>query len=611
MKRCDYLMRLVVVLIAVACMMSMLTACGGKGDRHECTYGANVTKVVGTSAKCTETKHTCTGCGKTEVVSVTNKHSYSVTDPQVVYKGEEATGYKQTYTCSVCKYSRTEWLSDTEIKDAGLPSIEELNAKHVWTQTESEATKAEYEAYLGHEDTVSVDKGYIATYWKTVRSCSHCNETETVVQRRDVVDPDYKPESGEGSETITPIPDDNPGVVECEHQYEQKVTAPKCEVKGYTQYTCSKCGKSYTADYTEATGHKMSNWKTTDATCTKAGSKTRSCANCSKVETETIAAKGHSYGSWSTTKNATCDTNGVKTRKCSKCGNEETQTIAATGHNWDEGKVTTTPTSCSDMGIKTYTCQTCGKTKTEQIKGNHTFGDWHWEEYTYTQDGVSRVSHRKARYCTACGYKETDGTPHHYCARGSDNHVVTTVKAGTCSTKAIMRSTCKVCGWYVEYEGSKGKCNWVDKEVHLSDYGPYTNELDATVSECTGCGDKAIVYHKGEGWSDYNRYRVSLSVNSGNAYMAQPQDDNFAAYDHPTWQMVRRDFVYDSNGYVKQFTLYWWYNGSRYSQVIKCGEGEMEAWFAEYGLSATSANSHYQIRVYGTEVRPYKISYTG
>jgi len=356
--------------------------------------------------------------------------------------------------------------------------------------------------------------------------------------------------------------------------------------------------------------HNWSNWTTKkEATCTADGSEERTCSKCGEKE-QRAATTGHTMGSWSTTKKATCDTNGVKTRKCSKCGHEETQTIAATGHNWDSGKGTATPTSCSDMGIKTYTCQTCGKTKTEQIKGNHTFGEWKWEEYTFKHSsGGTYTSHRKYRTCTKCGYKETSGSDH-ICQKGSDNHTVTTVKAGTCTTKATMRSTCKVCGWYVEYEGKKGQCNWVDKKVHLSDYGPYTNELDATVSECSSCGDKAITYHRGEGWSDYNRYRLSLSVNSGSAYMAQPQDDNFAAYEHPTWQMVRRDFVYDSEGYVKQFTVYWWYNGTRYSQVIKCGAGEIEAWFAEYGLQGGSGY-HHTLRVYGTEIRPYQVSWTG
>lgn len=367
-----------------------------------------------------------------------------------------------------------------------------------------------------------------------------------------------------------------------------------------------------TADETDACAHKWSNWNTTSATCTANGSKSRTCANCSEKESEVIPALGHSYGSWSTTKKATCDSNGTKTRKCSTCGNTETQTIAATGHNWDSGKVTTTPTSCSDMGIRTYTCKACGRTKTEQIKGNHTFGEWTYEEYDWTNEyGGVQVSHRKVRVCTKCGYKETDGTPGHYCAKGSSNHTVTTVKEGTCTTKATMRSTCKICGWYVEYEGKKGSCNWVDKEVHLSDYGAYTNELDATVSECTSCGTKSVVYHKGEGWSDYNRYYVNPNITQGSAYSMMPVTDDFDLVDNPTWQTVRRDFVNDSNGYVKQFTLYWWYNGSRYSQVIKCGEGEIEAWFAEYGLTATSANSTYTIKIFGSYAQPYKISYTG
>lgn len=690
------LMRFVVALVAIVCLMSMLTACGGEDDHHDCTFGADVISNVGTSAECTSTTRTCTICGEKEVVS-NAAHKYQVSDPQVVYDGDVAKGYQQTHTCEVCNYSYDRWLKDAEISDAGLPSIGELNAKHVWTQTESEATKAEYDAYLtqvGKTDNVPVDTGYIALYYKITRSCSHCNETEICVERRDVVDPNYtpddKPDTPEDPQPTEPtIPDSNTGDKECQHEYQSKVTAPTCTDKGYTQYTCSKCDKSYTSDYVNANGHKYGSWKTTNPTCTKDGSKSRNCANCGKTEKETLKATGHTYGSWSTTKQATCsatgvkerkcstcnyvqketlptlshsygswtttkqatcgakgeksrtcatcgktetqaiaalehkygswsttkaatcDTNGTKSRKCANCGKTETQSIAATSHVWDGGKVTTTPTSCSAMGIKTYTCTKCGKTKTEQVKGNHTFGDWKYEEYTYKQDGVDRPSHRKVRACTKCGYKEYGNTPDHSCKQGSKNHTITTVKEGTCTTKAKMRSTCKICGWYVEYDGKKGECNWVDKEVHLSDYGAYTNELDATVSECKSCGDRAVAYHKGKGWSDYNRYRLSLSVNSGTAYMAQPANDNFDAYNHPTWQMVRRDFKYDSDGYVKQFTVYWHdTSGNRYSQVIKCGDGELEAWFAEYGLE-TNPGYHHTIRVSGNKIIPYKVSWTG
>jgi hypothetical protein len=74
--------------------------------------------------------------------------------------------------------------------------------------------------------------------------------------------------------------------------------------------------------------------------------------------------------------------------------------------------------------------------------------------------------------------------------------------------------------------------------------------------------------------------------------------------------MVERDFKYDSDGYVKQYTQYWWYNGSRYSQVIKCGKGELEAWFAEYGLTGGDG-CRYSLKVSGTKIVPYKISWTG
>lgn len=42
------------------------------------------------------------------------------------------------------------------------------------------------------------------------------------------------------------------------------------------------------------------------------------------------------------------------------------KTIPALGHKWDEGKVTTEPTTTS-AGVKTFTCIVCGNTKAEGI----------------------------------------------------------------------------------------------------------------------------------------------------------------------------------------------------------------------------------------------------
>lgn len=54
---------------------------------------------------------------------------------------------------------------------------------------------------------------------------------------------------------------------------------------------------------------------------------------------------------------------------CSDCGGEvsrETKTIKAPGHKWDEGKVTTQPTTAKE-GVKTFTCTVCQATKVEPI----------------------------------------------------------------------------------------------------------------------------------------------------------------------------------------------------------------------------------------------------
>ena len=43
-----------------------------------------------------------------------------------------------------------------------------------------------------------------------------------------------------------------------------------------------------------------------------------------------------------------------------------TEAIEKLAHTWDEGKVTTEPTTKAE-GVKTYTCTVCGETKTEAI----------------------------------------------------------------------------------------------------------------------------------------------------------------------------------------------------------------------------------------------------
>ncbi len=74
------------------------------------------------------------------------------------------------------------------------------------------------------------------------------------------------------------------------HSYNAVVTQPTCTEGGYTTYTCSRCGNSYTGENTAATGHSYGAWSvTTGATLSSAGSEERVCSNnSSHKETRTV-----------------------------------------------------------------------------------------------------------------------------------------------------------------------------------------------------------------------------------------------------------------------------------------------------------------------------------
>ena len=113
------------------------------------------------------------------------------------------------------------------------------------------------------------------------------------------------------------------------HKYQSVVTAPTCTEKGYTTYTCAICEDSYVADEVAALGHDLVTDAGIAVTCTESGL--------------------------------------TEGKHCSRCDYKiERQAIAALGHVWDEGKVTTAPTTEKE-GVKTFTCTRCSTTKTEPI----------------------------------------------------------------------------------------------------------------------------------------------------------------------------------------------------------------------------------------------------
>jgi pullulanase len=202
----------------------------------------------------------------------------------------------------------------------------------------------------------------------------------------------------------------------CEHVYETVITAPTCTKPGYTTYTCTLCGNSYTGDETELAEHSYGedglceacgavNPDTciheyedvvTNPTCTEPGFTTHTCQLCgnSYVDTETEPA-GHDFG-----------TDGI----CGNCGE-----LQGCAHEYEY--ITVEPT-CTEPGSVTGTCTLCGDVQTEETPAlGHSYGE----------DGI----------CTVCGGKDTENCEHEY--------IKTTVTA-SCTEPGGDKYTCSKCG---------------------------------------------------------------------------------------------------------------------------------------------------------------------
>lgn len=97
-------------------------------------------------------------------------------------------------------------------------------------------------------------------------------------------------ESGAAPDAQPPIADDGHT-----HVYNGEVTAPTCTEDGFTTYTCTLCGDSYTDSPVSALGHDYVE-AFTPATCTEPGVSTFTCSRCQKqYNTSGTPPLGHDY----------------------------------------------------------------------------------------------------------------------------------------------------------------------------------------------------------------------------------------------------------------------------------------------------------------------------
>ena len=291
-------------------------------------------------------------------------------------------------------------------------------------------------------------------------------------------------------------------VAVCNHEYDKVVTDPTCTEKGYTTYTCKKCGDSYTGDYTEPLGHEFGEWETVkEATEDEAGLEKRSCKRCGEEETREIPRKehehvytetvtaptctekgyttftckcgnsyvgnytdalGHDFGEWETVQEATETETGLAKRSCKRCKEEETKSIPTTDHVHKYTEVVTEPT-CTEKGYTTYTCA-CGDSYVDTYT-NALGHDYEEKVFPPTcQNGGHSLF-----LCRRCGDAYmgnfTDPSEHSY---------VDTIVKPTCDVQGYTLHTCSACG-------NEYRDHYVESLGH--DYGEWKVTKEATETE--------------------------------------------------------------------------------------------------------------------------------
>ena len=299
------------------------------------------------------------------------------------------TGIK-TYTCTVCKTTKTE-----EIPATGTHKNTELrNVK--------EATCTE-EGYTG--DTYCKDCG------SKIASGQKVNKTEHTW---------------------------NSGVV---------TTPPTCIERGVKTYTCIVCKTTKIQLGKEGANKNLHKWDagtvTKAATCTEAGIKTYTCTLCAATKTEEFPATGnHQNTELRNTKEASCTAEGYTGDiYCKDCGVklQPGKTIAKKAHTWDAG-VITTPATCTEKGVKTYTCTSCGGIKTNELPST---GHKQKEVRNKKAATCMQSGYTGDTYCKDCGKKLSSGKTIAKLAHKWDAGVIT--QEATCTEEGIKTYTCTVC----------------------------------------------------------------------------------------------------------------------------------------------------------------------
>ena len=338
---------------------TLCDTCGTNLCVHETTEVKDAAQ-----ATCTENGYTgdtvCTVCGETIEKGTTIDsagHSYESVTTDATCTGEGRT----VYTCTVCGDTYTETINATG-HSGGTATCTTKATCDVCGQEYGELADHSYGtasyAWTGYTACV-------ATRSCIVDGCTHSETAEAAITSEVTTAATCK-ETGVRTYTATYSVDwatpqtttetiaidenahawDNACDTTCNgcgttreitHSYNSVVTAPTCEAQGYTTYTCSTCGDSYTGDEVEALGHTEVVDEAVAPTCTATGlTEGKHCSVCNEVivAQTVVAATGHTEVVDEAVA-ATCTATGLTEGKhCSVCGTVTVaqEEVAALGH---------------------------------------------------------------------------------------------------------------------------------------------------------------------------------------------------------------------------------------------------------------------------------------
>ena len=338
------------------------------------------------------------------------------------------TGIK-TYTCTVCKTTKTENIPATG------------NHKNTELRNAKEAT-CTAEGYTG--DTYCKDCGAKLQTGKAIAKKAHTWDAGKITQEATCAKTGIKTYTCTVCKTTKT--EEVPATGVHKNTELRNVKEATCTEEGYTGDTyCKDCGSKI------ASGQKVNKtehtWNsgvvTTPPTCIERGVKTYTCIVCKTTKTEELPATGnHQNTELRNTKEASCTAEGYTGDiYCKDCGVklQTGKTIAKKAHTWDAG-VITTPATCTEKGVKTYTCTSCGGTKTNELPST---GHKQKEVRNKKAATCMQSGYTGDTYCKDCGKKLSSGKTIAKLAHKWDAGVIT--QEATCTEAGIKTYTCTVC----------------------------------------------------------------------------------------------------------------------------------------------------------------------